>query len=241
MAAAANASGGAVVVPSVKFDGINDYLSYTGDPMPNGTTGTFSCWFKFNGTSAAEIEYFYQSTDTFFDIRRNQDGAINIIYYQANNTWTGQFKTSTSFTGVSSSWHHIVASWNTATTTQLMFVDGVSDLTSVRNITGTIDYTRGTHTLGASINLPGGRITADMAQFYLTNEFVDLTNSTNLAKFISTDGTPVDMGSDGATPTGTAAKLFFNSALDSWHTNDGTGGGMTEYGALTAGSEPVEL
>ena len=224
-----------VVLPSVNFDGSNDYLSYSGDPMPDGTSGTFSCWFKFNGTSAAEIEYFYQSAGTYFDIRRNSDGAINIIYYTASNTYTGQFKTSTSFTAVSDGWHHIVASWNTATTTQLMFVDGVADLTSVKNISGTIDYTRGSHNLGADAS-GGGKITADMAQFYLTNEFVDLTNSTNLAKFITTTGYPVDMGATGATPTGTAAKLFFNSAVDSWHTNDGTGGGFTENGALTAGS-----
>ena len=146
-----------VVLPSVNFDGSNDYLSYSGDPMPDGTSGTFSCWFKFNGTSAAEIEYFYQSAGTYFDIRRNSDGAINIIYYTASNTYTGQFKTSTSFTAVSDGWHHIVASWNTATTTQLMFVDGVADLTSVKNVSGTIDYTRGSHNLGASAS-GGGKI-----------------------------------------------------------------------------------
>jgi len=244
MAAAANASGGAAVVPPVKFDGSNDYMQYSGDPMPNGTTGTFSCWFKFNASSTAPgpeaITYFYLSAGTFFDIRRSANGSISIIYYDAGSSQKGNFKTSTSFAGVSSSWHHLCASWNTATTTQHLFVDGVSDITQITNATGTIDYTRGTHNLGSGTS-GADKINADLAQFYITNEYIDLSNATNLAKFISTDGTPVDMGTDGATPTGTAARLFFNSAVDSWHTNDGTGGGFTEYGALTAGSEPVEL
>ena len=239
MAAAANASGGAVVIPSVKFDGSNDYMRMTSDPMADGALGTVSFWIKFNGGNGAS-QSLWCSQGTYFLIQRPATNILEITGYTSSASQILYIK-STGTILSDGGWHHVVASWNQTSQTQHFYLDGVQDKASGGiNNAGVIDYTRGTHTLGAFQDA-SQKINADIAQFYLTTEFIDLSNATNLAKFITTDGTPVDMGSDGATPTGTAAKLFFNSALDSWHTNDGTGGGMTEYGALTAGSEPVEL
>ena len=228
----------AVVLPTVTFDGTNDYLSYSGTPMPDGPAGTFSCWFRFDAARSG-TDYFYQSGGTYFDIRRNEYNKLSIIgYTSASGYLFSVYSSSATWGVVSSGWHHIVISWNlVASPVCHMYIDGVSDV-SIQSINaGNINYagSGNTQKLGAGINgsdlFPG-----QMAQFYLTNEYVDITSATNLAKFITTDGNPVSMGTDGATPTGTAAKLFFNSAVDSWHTNDGTGGGMTEVGALTAGS-----
>ena len=240
MAAAANASGGAVVIPSVKFDGSNDYMRMTSDPMADGALGTVSFWIKFNGGNGAS-QSLWCSQGTYFLIQRPATNILEITGYTSSASQILYIK-STGTILSDGGWHHVVASWNQTSQTQHFYLDGVEDKNPSGGINsaGVIDYTRGTHTLGAFQDA-SQKINADIAQFYLTTEFIDLSNATNLAKFITTDGTPVDMGSDGATPTGTAAKLFFNSALDSWHTNDGTGGGMTEYGALTAGSEPVEL
>ena len=227
-----------VVLPPVTFDGSNDYLSYSGTPMPDGPAGTFSCWFRFDAARSG-TDYFYQSGGTYFDIRRNEYNKLSIIgYTSASGYLFSVYSSSATWGVVSSGWHHIVISWNlVASPVCHMYIDGVSDV-SIQSINaGNINYagSGNTQKLGAGINgsdlFPG-----QMAQFYLTNEYVDITSATNLAKFITTDGNPVSMGTDGATPTGTAAKLFFNSAVDSWHTNDGTGGGMTEVGALTAGS-----
>ena len=64
-------------------------------------------------------------------------------------------------------------------------------------------------------------------------EYLDISVENNRRKFIDADGFPVDLGSDGSTPTGIAAIMFFSGATVSWHTNDGSGGGFTENGALT--------
>lgn len=37
----------------------------------------------------------------------------------------------------------------------------------------------------------------------------------------------------GGNPTGTDPLVFFSGATASWHTNQGSGGGFTENGALT--------
>ena len=245
MAAAANASGG-VVIPPVKFDGSNDYLSYSGTPMPDGPAGTFSCWFRFDAvrSSLGYQQYFYQSGGTFFDVRRNEYNKLSLIgYTSASGFLFSVYSASATWGAVSTAWHHIVISWNlVASPVCHMYIDGVSDVNIISISAGNINYagSGSTQKLGAGIN-GADKFPGQMAQFYLTNEYINITQASNLAKFISTDGTPVDMAANGSTPTGTAAKLFFNSALDSWHTNDGTGGGMTETGALTAGSEPVEL
>jgi hypothetical protein len=229
----------AVVLPTVTFDGTNDYLSYSGTPIPDGPAGTFSCWFKFDSTVSGTATYFYQSGGTYFDIRRADTNKINITAYTSGSSALLHVNSTTTWGEVSSGWHHIVISWNLVDTPVVhMYIDGVVDQITGTLIAGNINYagSGSVQKLGSQWEGGSGWLEGQLAQFYLTNEYVDITSATNLAKFITTDGYPVDMGSDGSTPTGTAAKLFFNSAVDSWHTNDGTGGGMTEVGALTAGS-----
>ena len=55
----------------------------------------------------------------------------------------------------------------------------------------------------------------------------------NRRKFIDVDGKPVDLGSDGSTPTGTVPLMFFSGPTDDWHINKGSVGGFTETGAFT--------
>jgi hypothetical protein len=71
-----------------------------------------------------------------------------------------------------------------------------------------------------------------------------------IAKFIK-DGKPVDLGSDGSTPTGTSPAIFLHIDADGdpadFATNRGTGGdfavggGVTQTGALVSGSADVVM
>lgn len=55
-------------------------------------------------------------------------------------------------------------------------------------------------------------------------------------KFISAAGKPVDLGADGATPTGVAPAIFFSGDATGFGTNKGTGGAFTLAGSLTNAS-----
>ena len=223
-----------VPVP-VTFDGTNDYMRMTSDPMVDSALGTVSFWIKFNGGNGAS-QTLWCSEGTHFMIQRPSTNILEITGYTSGDSQILKIK-STGLLLTTGSWQHVVASWNQTTQTQHFYLDGVEDKNASGgvNSAGVIDYTRGTHTFGAFQDATQ-KTNADIAQFYLTTEYIDLSDSDELAKFITTDGYPVSMGSDGSTPTGTAARLYFDSAVDSWHTNDGAGGGMTETGALTAGS-----
>jgi hypothetical protein len=82
---------------------------------------------------------------------------------------------------------------------------------------------------------------ADYADFWLGfGQWLDITVPANLAKFIDSDGKPVDLGTDGSTPTGTKPTLFFSGGGAEFATNKGTGGPFTlGSGTLTdASSSP---
>ena len=135
---------------------------------------------------------------------------------------------------VDGSWHHVMMSFNG--TSQHVYVDGVSSKTSTTNVDATIDWTMDNWYMGAS-QTPSNYLNADVADLIFDNTYLDLSQSSNRALFINTDGDPVDPGSDGSTAIVAGSPLIvFNKALASWHTNAGTGEGFTEVGALTAGS-----
>ena len=73
----------------------------------------------------------------------------------------------------------------------------------------------------------------DLADLYFTNEYLDISVEANRREFIDASGKPVDLGVTGTNPTGSQPLLFFSGDTSSWHTNKGSGGGMTEVGALT--------
>jgi hypothetical protein len=64
-------------------------------------------------------------------------------------------------------------------------------------------------------------------------EFLDISVEANRRKFINAAGDPVDLGSDGSTPTSTAPIVYQNGDFTNFETNQGTGGNFTVTGALT--------
>lgn len=173
-------------------------------------------------------------------------------------------------------WHHVIISWTTAgalTTTQIAF-DGVylgqsqvnwssaimnysSGAPPRLNYDGTGYYIDGNqYFLNTAINFFGidnGDSTAtgvamDVAEGYFnTAEYLDLSDSSNIALFIDSGGAPVDLGSDGSNPTGTAPYAFFHIADTSttpsdFETNLGSGGSVSLLGdALTMASTGPHL
>lgn len=107
-----------------------------------------------------------------------------------------------------------------------------------------------------AVSFTGGAVTADaiigdcnrfyfnesVANIYYADvwgsiaETLDLSVSGNRTKFEPL----TDKGSSGTIPTGTQPPVFLSGAVGSWHTNKGTGGGLTLTGTLsTAPSAPT--
>jgi len=85
-------------------------------------------------------------------------------------------------------------------------------------------------------------LNCEIADLYLnTATSLDLSSTANRRKFISAEDKPVDLGSDGSTPTGTAPLIFLSNPTATWQNNLGSGGNFNENGALTdAGDSPSD-
>lgn len=216
----------------VNFDGANDYLTrgagLTG--AADGKEFTVSFWFKTTQAVGAVI------LDT-------PNGRVSITSDVAAGVMTFDFdflKSNDDGVAELSStvdvndglWHHIICSFNAATDEKYIFVDDASSISVGTFIDGIVDFTDTNCGIFATSS-GTSKFDACIADFWMTLSFFDISVQANRRKFIDASGNPVDLGSDGSTPTGTAPLIFFSGATASWHTNKGSGGGFTENGALS--------
>ena len=234
-----------VTVKAVHFDGVNDYLSrgaqLTG--AVDSKTGTMSVWLKRDADGAANTLWSLRvvAAGEASLIQVGPDDLLLILLRNTANANILIVKTLSTIL-VADGWTHVLASWDQATSTVLIFIDDVDD-TAVpsTNLDQEVDYTRADagigHDWSAAGNPGTNKMNGDLAEFWFEDGvFLDLTIDANRRKFISAAGKPVDLGVDGALPTGTSPLIFLSGATVDWHTNKGTGGGFTEIGALTTAS-----
>lgn len=89
----------------------------------------------------------------------------------------------------------------------------------------------------------GNNFLGDFSEFTLHTSYVDFTSGANIAKFFDGSNKPVDLGADGSTAYGVAAKEYHHIAAAGtpadWALNRGGGTAWTVTGALTlAGTKP---
>jgi hypothetical protein len=96
------------------------------------------------------------------------------------------------------------------------------------------------YTIG-SLGSLNGPFTGDLAELYMiTGTSLDLSNSTNMRKFISATGSPVDLGTTGSAPTGTIPLLYFKGGASTFLTNQAGKGDLTvDDGTLTNSVTPL--
>jgi hypothetical protein len=226
-------------VPAVKFDGSSTYLSKNSTNGPDSKKGMLSFWFKWDGTPV-DNSRIMNGTSGYVDlyIRPSQKGLI-IRLSDANGTLHLRMFGTTPI--VSDTLYHAIWSWDVSSgaARSQFYLNGVDDENSslTVNSDGSIDWSRPVLEIGRST---GGAFYSKMetAQFYLnTSDSLDLSNASELAKFIDSNGNPVDLGVNGSIPTGSPPILFLNNTLSTWQTNLGSGGGFTGNGTLTAGTD----
>ena len=236
----------------IGFDG-TDYLSkntpLTGVSDSNKWTGGF--WFKRGNHSLQELlDTDAGSGPTEGDISfhfLNDEARIMAENTSASEVLRIEI---TSPDINDSTWHHIMWSVDLSTTGRRhVMIDGtlLSEGTGndqanfvTYNTSGVMDFTpkgAGGVSVGSNTTNTVPYI-GDMADFWVDfGSYIDLSIAANRAKFYNSG--PVYLGCDGSAPLGYAADIFLSGPTAGWETNDGTGGGFTENGALTdAATDP---
>lgn len=217
----------------VHFDGANDYLTrgagLTG--AADGKVGIVSFWYKMTGGDGA-LQNIFEAADQAFGVRRETSNAMRIL---ANGCLDITSSTTTHSSSMAD-WAHFLCSWDLANAFAKMYINGADVSGSPTIINAAIDLTQTGWTIGARSD-GTFKIDADMAELYINlAATLDITVQANREKF-NLAGVPVDLGSDGSTPTGTAPIVYQSGALATWPTNKGSGGGWTVTGALTASAD----
>jgi hypothetical protein len=215
---------------AVLFDGTNDYGTKADPVIADGTLFSFAFWIRRQAVGAPPRVW--ANTGGYQDSNWTASDQFQIQAHDSGGTRHWLTNTSTAITA-DSTWHHIMGSFNG--TTDHLYLDGVSDKSTTTLTSATLDMTRGSWAIGASVG-GASKANMDLADFWFTNEFIDFSSSANRELFRSSAGKPVDLGAGGITPTGTAAKIFL-------HIDDGatantflTDDGYTVTGALTTSS-----
>lgn len=229
----------------VNFDGTNDYLSRGADLTGNADSKLWSgsFWWRRAATGFSWVYHGNggaagaQTWHILFNVSEQ------VAFSAENAAGAGILSITTSAIADTTNWHHVMWSFDLANASNRhVYVDGVSDITVATYTDDTMNFTETNHFIGARTDA-AQKYNGDLADFWVApGQYIDLSQAANRLKFYGPTGGAVDLGSDGATPTATAPRVYFSGATVDWHTNKGTGGGFTENGALTdaATNPPVE-
>jgi len=236
------------VIPSfdaeaVTFDG-SDYLTRAGVGCSSSNL-LFSTWLYVGSAidadygivlnvrnSGTRIVRFQKDPGGYFRFELGNGGGVGNILVVYNNTKL--FSTD--------EWHHLLFA-RTGSTFQIYLDDAENAQAASTNTGGDWLYSGNQWAVGARYDgaLPWN---GDLAETYFTDEYLDISIEANRRKFITATGTPVDLGSDGSTPTGTQPRIYMSGDASVWNagTNKGSGGNFTMNGSVVDSSnEPVAV
>lgn len=216
------------------YDGINNFATRGADYTANADSKVqiLSAWFRVDG-AAGTTRYLFNNNIASAVISLDTGNRFRIDLLDAAAAAILGARTTTTF-AVGAAWHNVIWSINLATLTVQLAVDGILETPDITSpaVNANIDYTRPNHSIGAQTG-GGLKFNGCMSELYFNNaEFLDITVPSNLARFIDANGFPVDLGNDGAFPTGQQPIVYVRDADPS--NNRGYGGNLTNAAALTA-------
>lgn len=144
-------------------------------------------------------------------------------------------------------WHHVLASVDIGAGIRQVAYDGTLISSWDTNTAATGSFKWGSvgsvanhyWTVGGTKFSFGelGKMDGAMAEFYFApGQSLDLTEATNIEKFRTSDGKPVDLGADGSIPTGTTPLIYLHlddgEAANNFGINRAGTGNFTVSGSL---------
>lgn len=236
-------------VDAADFDGTNDYLTrasaFTG--QADSKSGTFSVWLRFDvALSAGQVRgLFYGITAV-----ANYWVAGYIVDNAPDDLWTFQAE-DTGFNNVfistdagprsTATWYHVLSSWNGATGAAYTYINDVavsggtvSSFNANANLAAINSWAVGVD----PSNVANTKWDGGIAELYWApGQPLDLSLSSNRRLFISATGKPVNLGTTGSVPTGSAPQVYLHlddgESAANFATNRTGNGNFTVTGALT--------
>jgi len=160
------------------FDGIDDYIDcglFT--PLDSGTALTVSAWFKSSTYTTAGVLI---SLNLHFDIYQGSAAAVNTkgrFTYRLRGAYGNSFKTlggvevSPPGTGAGDlcdgNWHHICFVWDKATTTAVVYEDGVAVITDTSTTGGPLNSASNTLYIGEGLFAGANPIAGNIANVHI--------------------------------------------------------------------------
>ena len=157
---------------------------------------------------------------------RNSSGG-NVLYLEYNAT----------FPVNGTKWYNFLICVDTASSSNCkLYVNGIVQSWTVNTITNAdMNLSNATGTcLGGQIEsnvLSSAPFKGHYGNVFWTTEYINFGVEANRRKFYSPLQLPVDCGSDGTTPTGTAPAIYMRNDINAYGTNAGTGGNFDTNGA----------
>jgi len=204
--------------------------------IANGQKGILSTWLKLRGVGAYQI-VFETMDDQSITMYFQPSGYLFVQLTNSAGTpivsWTGHNVFSTSG-GLS----HVAMSWDTTVSRAQAYTDGLVDVNAPTVVSGgIINYAYGAVEMGGRTSASSMPFIGDIGDFYFnTAETMDLSVPANLAKFIDSSGNPVNLGTNGATPTGSVPLIFLSGPSSTFANNLGSGGAFSLTGSISNGS-----
>lgn len=219
----------------INFDGSSAYLLHS-DVMAgqsDGKLGLVSGWMRRAATGSNHSMIYSQGQRTA--VRFDSSDRLEIITREPVTGIGLQLVTTDTYTSTST-WYHILASWDLASATYHLYVNDAVPSAMTTETLNNVDQGYGANAnnwaVGAQPNA-GGKMNGDLADIlWWHDKLLDLSSSANRRLFINASGKPVNprvaIESQGAPDIG------MYGTLAAWEVNKGTGGGFTENGTITA-------
>lgn len=248
--------GGGYTAKAVHFDG-DTWLENTSLTATDSNFFSFSVWFRNTTTSNMNYGLLFvvdseNNYTTFFDFQGAAPDTALVLQMSMEDE-AGSKGVNTHYapgTDTDMNWHHLLFSGETGQTSgsnaRKLFLDDVdvgtltSDQGPFQMVFNGKSFWFGADSFGGG---PGSGILGDIADAWIAPNVNLISGGTipvgTRRKFISASMKPVDLGSDGSTPTGAAPAIFLSGDHSSFGSNKGTGGSFALTGTLTdAASSP---
>ncbi len=203
---------------SVQYDGVVDSKKWL-----------FSAWFKMSTLNiAGSIDTNTTTLDSPWQVIWNghtPEKKMSVFALKAVPPFDAalEMRTQTSIPA-NSGWHHLAFSVDMAGGSS-MYLNGVSDIEVITYVDELIRFTASHPFIGAAFGLDM-HWDGCLAEVYSNYGVSGL----NINKFITPEGKPVDLGSDGSIPTGSPPVVYVKGPKANWSANFGTGGDFTLSG-----------
>lgn len=233
------------LLDSAQFDGTNDAMTRGADltGISDGKTGTFSVWIRLDGGNGSIMDLFVNATSVGglaakFLISRNTSNLFEVIGVNAAGSTVLDMRSVATYTA-GATWLNLLMSWDLGASASNLYVNDVSDKTTVGIVNDNISYVQADYAVGARASL-AEKLNGCLAELYFTNTYLDFSVTANRRKFITAAGKPANLGPTGLLPTGTVPLVYFHlnkgETANDFAINRGSGGNFTVTGALTTGS-----